>query len=1066
MVLCPQCNEENPPKFRLCGYCGAPLVAQAPALPPREVRRTVTIVFCDLKGSTELGERLDPEALHEVKERYFQAMAGEITRHGGKIEKYIGDAIMAVFGLPQPHEDDALRAVRAAEGMQKALVRVNAELLGHYGVELANRTGINTGEVVAVEDPAAAQKLATGDAVNVAARLEQAAPANEIYLGATTYHLVRDAVEAESVEPLALKGKTERVAAFRLLAARGLDGYARREDSPIVGREEELAAVDRVLADIAQTRAARLVTILGHAGIGKSRLAREVIARASKGGRVVKGRCLAYGDGITFWPLRDIANGAAEIRADDSPEQARAKLAELIGDDDVVARIASAIGLSEGAFALHEVNWAARKFLEKLAADAPLVALIDDIHWAEPAFLDLMDHVLDSVENAPILLLATSRPDLLEKRPKWSERADSLCIELKPLSDEAATRVAENLLGASFPPDVAARIVAAAEGNPLYVEQILAMLIDTGAIRKQDDGRWVRGENYGDIDIPPTIKALLEARLGQLAPGERHAIEPASVIGLQFAAPAVASLAPEPARPKIDEQLAALTRKQFVHAVPSEDAELIYRFHHHLVRDTVYGGLLKRVRVNMHVDFVKWADKVNAERGRGLEFEEILGYHLESAHRYLVELGPLDERGHEIGRDASRRLASAGGRAFGRGDAHASENLLRRAIALLQESDPLRLPLLPQHAEVLLELGRFDDARALVEHAHAIAALVGNDRVRAAADLVRMHVRLHKAEPGNWSEATQQLTSETIPLLEQQEAHAELARAWRLVALTRQVAGSLGNAGDAILKVVTHARAAGDERFVARSALGLTFNVLYGPTSVREALQQCESFVTDGMRDRLVQGLIMCKVAQLRAMNGDFADARTLYHQARSLLDDLGQSVNVATTSFDLGMVELLAGDPVAAERAVRPDYETLQAMGATYLLSSMGAILARAVRAQGRDDEALELTEAVEAAAADDDVDAQVLWRGIRAPILARAGQIAEAEALARAAHERARQTEMPELQGFALTELASALQLAGRIDEARAAMADAIAVYAKKGDIASEGRARRLLSMLERAG
>src|SRR6185369_2619947 len=536
----------------------------------------------------------------------------------------------------------------------------------------------------------------------------------------------------------------------------------------------------------------------------------------------------------------------------------------------------------------------------------------------------------------------------------------------------------------------------------LYVEQILAMLVDTKAIRKQDDGQWVRGENYGEIDIPPTIKALLEARLGQLAPGERTAIEPASVIGLQFAAPAVASLAPERARQSIEEQLANLTRKQFVHALPSaEDAELIYRFHHHLVRDTVYGSLLKRVRANLHVDFVKWADKVNAERGRGLEFEEILGYHLESAHRYLVELGPLDERGHEIGRDASRRLASAGGRAFGRGDAHASENLLRRAIALLQESDPLRLPLLPQHAEVLLELGRFDDARALVEHAHAIAALVGNDRVRAAADLVRMHVRLHKAEPGNWSEATQQLTSETIPLLEQQGAHAELARAWRLVALTRQVAGSLGNAGDAILKVVTHARAAGDERFVARSALGLTFNVLYGPTSVREALQQCESFVTDGMRDRLVQGLIMCKVAQLRAMNGDFADARTLYHQARSLLDDLGQSVNVATTSFDLGMVELLAGDPVAAERAVRPDYETLQAMGATYLLSSMGAILARAVRAQGRDDEALELTEAVESAAADDDVDAQVLWRGIRAPILARSGQIAEAEALARAAHE-----------------------------------------------------------------
>ena len=661
MVLCPQCNEENPPKFRLCGYCGAPLAAPAPALPPREVRRTVTIIFCDLKGSTELGESLDTEVLHEVKERYFQAMAAEITRHGGKIEKYIGDAIMAVFGLPQLHEDDALRALRAAQGMREALKSVNVELKERYGVELANRTGINTGEVVAVDDPTATQKLATGDAVNVAARLEQAAPPGEIYLGAVTYHLARDAIEAEAVEPLTLKGKSERVAAYRLVDASGLDGYVRRADSQIVGREDELAAVEALLAELMQSRTAHVATILGHAGIGKSRLSREVMARAAgAGARTVQGRCLPYGDGITFWPLRDIANGAAEIRADDSPEEARAKLAALIDDADVTDRLASAIGLSTGAFAMHEINWAARKFLEKLAADRPLVALIDDIHWAEPAFLDLLDHVLDSAENAPILLLATSRPDLLEKRPKWGERPGSLRLELKPLSDAAAARVAENLLGASFPADVAARIVAAAEGNPLYVEQILAMLVDSKAIEKGDDGSWVRGEQYGEIEIPPTIKALLEARLGQLGRNERYAIEPASVIGLQFAVSAVASLEPESARTGIDEQIATLTRKQFVLAVPTDETELIYRFHHHLVRDTVYAGLLKRSRANLHVEFVRWADQVNAERGRALEFEEILGYHLEQAHRYLTELGPLDEKAHEIGRDASRRLASAG----------------------------------------------------------------------------------------------------------------------------------------------------------------------------------------------------------------------------------------------------------------------------------------------------------------------------------------------------------------------------------------------------------------------
>ena len=323
MINCPKCNEENPPKFRLCGYCGAPLVAAPPALPVREVRRTVTLIFCDLKGSTALAERLDPEAMHEVKERYFTTMAAEITKHGGKIEKYIGDAIMAVFGLPLPHEDDALRAVRAAAGMQAALRGVNEDLSQRYGVVLANRTGVNTGEVVANDDPTADQKLATGDAVNVTARLEQAAPENEIYLGETTYRLVRDAVEVESVEPLELKGKSERVAAFRLVSAIGLDGYVRRHDSAIVGRDEELAAIDQALREVRETRGVRMITIVGDAGIGKSRLAQEVIARAGAKAEVVRGRCLAYGDGITFWPLREMTGEAAEIRFDDKPEEGR-----------------------------------------------------------------------------------------------------------------------------------------------------------------------------------------------------------------------------------------------------------------------------------------------------------------------------------------------------------------------------------------------------------------------------------------------------------------------------------------------------------------------------------------------------------------------------------------------------------------------------------------------------------------------------------------------------------------------------------------------------------------------
>lgn len=1063
MVNCPGCNEENPPKFRLCGYCGAPLVAAPPAPPVRDVRRTVTLIFCDLKGSTALGERLDPEAMHEVKERYFTRMAAEIIKHGGKIEKYIGDAIMAVFGLPSPREDDALRAVRAASGMQAALGEVNEDLSRRYGVVLANRTGVNTGEVVANDDPSADQKLATGDAVNVTARLEQAAPENEIYLGETTYRLVRDAVEVEAVEPLELKGKSERIVAYRLVSASGLDGYARRHDSPIVGRDEELAAIDQLLREVRETRSIRMITIIGEAGIGKSRLAQEVVKRAGTNAHLVRGRCLAYGDGITFWPLREMAGEAAEIRFDDRPEDGLAKLVKLVGDEDVADRLAAAIGLSQAAFPLHEIDWAARKFLESLTADGPVVALVDDIHWAESAFLDLLVHVLDASENAPILLLCTSRHGILEKRPDWGDRASSLRLVLRPLTDAAAAIVAGNLLGTTgLPPDVVGRIVDAAEGNPLYVEQMLSMLVDSGALR-QEEGRWVRAESYGEITIPPTIRALIEGRLGQLSREERAAIEPASVIGLQFAAPAVASLTPEAVRPEVEGRLLALTIKQLVHSVPSMDSDSVYRFHHHLVRDTVYGGLLKRARATLHVDFVRWADQVNAERGRELEFEAILGYHLEQAHNYLSELGPLDQKGVEIGADGAHRLASAGRRAFARGDAKAAGNLFRRAVALLQKDDRQRLPLLPELGEVLLELGQFAEARAVVDEALATAMAVANRKVEASARLTRMLVRLHSGESGSWSDGALELTTDVIPLLEQQEAHGELARAWRLVAMAQQIAGQMAKASETIAKVIRHARLAGDERLLARSALGMTLNAVYGPTPALEAIAQCEALIAGDLADRQVQNLIICKVAQLHAMIGDYETARANVQSARLVLRDLGQGVRAASSSFDVGAVEMLAGNAAGVEREIRPDCEMLQGLGETYFLSTMAAMLARALLQQGRDDEALAWIETAERSSAEDDVDAQVSWRCVRALILARKGALEGAEALVRKGLELAAQTETLSLRAATLADLATVLSHAKRPREAREFLAEAIAAYAAKGDTSSVARAQRFLEKIQ---
>jgi class 3 adenylate cyclase len=390
VITCPNCGEENPDRFRLCGFCGTAL---APALPAQEVRKTVTIVFSDLQGSTALGERLDSEALREVMSRYFDEMKGALELHGGTIEKYIGDAIMAVFGLPVVREDDALRAVRAAAEMKRRLADLNGELMSKWGVELRNRTGVNTGEVVA-GDPSTGQRLVTGDTVNTAARLEQAAPALEVLLVEPTYKLVRNAVEVEAVEPLQLKGKAENVLAYRLVSVEELGQQERARPRVFVGRDSELDRLDIAYRDVVAESAPRTVTILAEAGVGKSRLTEEFLASVGDEALVLSGRCLPYGRGITFWALGEIVRQAAEITDDDSPSVALPRIAAAVaGDAEVAERVAAAVGLIQRPFPLEELFFAVRRFLELLARTKPVVVLWEDLHWAEATLLELIERV-------------------------------------------------------------------------------------------------------------------------------------------------------------------------------------------------------------------------------------------------------------------------------------------------------------------------------------------------------------------------------------------------------------------------------------------------------------------------------------------------------------------------------------------------------------------------------------------------------------------------------------------------------------------------------------------------
>src|ERR671935_215933 len=413
MPTCPICGTENPEGFRFCGQCGTVLLQATP-----ERRKTATILFCDVSGSTALGERLETEAVREGMLRYFDEMRTALERHSGVVEKFIGDAVMAVFGVPVAHEDDALRAVRAATDMLARLEELNDEFEGRFGSRIGLRIGINTGEVVA-GDVSAGETFVSGDPVNVAARLEQTAAVGEVLLGELTWRLTRQAIRAERVEPLTLKGKEKPVPAYRLLGlADGVQARVARAGSALVGREEELARLRRELDAAVAARDCRLVTILGEPGMGKSRLAEEFLGSRRPGTQLLRGRCLSYGEGITYWALGEIVRAAARLDKDDPAATARAQLGALLAEtEDAVAAtglLVQAIGLESGGGATGEIGWAARRLVEAVARERPVVVTIEDLHWAEPALLDLVEQ-LAALARGPILVLCTSRPERLDR---------------------------------------------------------------------------------------------------------------------------------------------------------------------------------------------------------------------------------------------------------------------------------------------------------------------------------------------------------------------------------------------------------------------------------------------------------------------------------------------------------------------------------------------------------------------------------------------------------------------------------------------------------------------------
>src|SRR5262245_5227896 len=550
------------------------------------VRKTVTILFSDVVTSTELTERLDPESMRRVMAHYFDEMQAIVERHGGTVEKFIGDEVMAVFGIPTIHEDDALRAVRAASEMRDRLAELNEEFEKTWGVRLNTRTGVNTGQVVA-GDPLAGGTYVTGDPVVLAKRLEQAAEPGQILIGKATYPLIKDAIKAGPLESLRVKGKAEPVDPLRLDDVDVLaPGLTRRLDAPLVGRRTELARLGEGFDEAVRANSCRLLTVIGPAGIGKSRLAAELNATLSDRATWLTGRCLPYGDGITFWPLAEIVREAGGIAA----------VAEAIEDsedaDVVVELIQGTIGPSPVAGGSDESFWAVRRFLEAMAARKPLVVCLEDIHWAQRTFLDLIEYLAAVwIRDAPIVLLCLTRPELLDTEPSWlNPRPNASVLALEPLSEAEADILLDALVGdGTLTEPMRRRIATTSEGNPLFVEQMAAMAAEEG---------------NGEVAVPPSIFALLAARLDRLSAEERAVIERASVIGKEFVHREIVELCPPELRPMVGRNLMALVRKDLIRPAPSASArEDGFRFRHALIRDAAYDALPKEIRAELHEYF-------------------------------------------------------------------------------------------------------------------------------------------------------------------------------------------------------------------------------------------------------------------------------------------------------------------------------------------------------------------------------------------------------------------------------------------------------------------------------
>ncbi len=947
-----------------------------------------------------------------------------IDRHGGHVLEIGAEGVLAVFSLPRSREDDALRALRAAGDLRDALDDV--------------RIGVETGTVL-VQPSTAREPEIAGDVLSSVERLASRAKLGEIVLGESTRLLAGHALRLKPARRLAGGGPIWRL----LELAADAPAIPLNVTTPFVDRERELAQLIQAYERTIAERTSYLVTVLGPAGIGKSRLAAELRRYVAADASVFVGRCLPYGEGITFWPLAEIVEQAAGERA---PEALAERLA---GDEDagtIAQRIAGVLGAGEGIAGTDETFWAVRRFLERLARTRPVVVFFEDLHWAEPTFLNLVDHIADWARSAPLLIVCLARPEFLDARPTWGGgKTNAASMLLEPLPDDQSAALVDHLVEAPLEAENRATIVEAAGGNPLFIEELVRVTVE-------------RDRVPGIHATPPTIQAVVAARIDQLAPEERDLLGAASIVGKVFQPAALAELADQEWGESLREHLRTLVRKDVIRPHPDALAgEEAFAFRHILIRDAVYTTIPEVRRAELHERFAVWLEGEAGERFT--EYEEIVGFHLMEAFRCRRELGAVDDAARILAAKAAGHLVAAARRANAREDSPAEIALLSSAIELLHDDDRERLELLPDLGDALRMRGQFDQARAVLDEATALADDAGDEAIAAYAAVIRVRLDIQTDPAFSLSRGADK-AEWAFRVLEESGDDHRLAGAWELLAWLPYLRCRYAEAEEALQKTLEHAERAGNTRQEQRARSLLLSTAVFGPLRVEEGIRRCNQVLAENPASGRITASATRALASLTAMTGDFAEAHALVARDKALSEEVGGPLLSGRASLAYGILELLADDPLAAEAELRIGFEQLSELGEQGTLCTVAAVLAQAVFLLGRDEEALNLSMEAERIAAFDDINTHVLLRGPRAKILAREGRFVEAVNLAAEAVALAETSDYLNMRGDICLDAAEVHRLAGDPEQAKRHLRKAIHVYDRKGNRSAAARARRLLS------